>query len=299
AATPDGCPRRPAALVRPRRQLRLSVQPGTGPDGRVRPRLPSRVRLLRSLPALHGLRGGRGQIPAELRLRLVDFHRPRTDGAGGRSRRQRAQPQRRDRRGWGRLQRRILRDLLIVDRAGARWRTLVRRARDALVCVEPRAVPELAPDSQLARTAPRCRQCLRRAPELPLVLEVGPKTKPPGLVAPGGVVVWLRNLFSDLPDVRRLRPLGTFGDLVLHLLAFRDAAQPLHLDRGVVAEHVLAASVGGDEAVTLRVVEPLHGTCRHSRSAFRNRLPCRGASVPCSACNRPEEGIPRGATLRA
>src|SRR5207248_7324959 len=104
---------------------------------------------------------------------------------------------------------------------------------------------------------------------------------------------------SDLADVGRLRSLGALGDLVLHLLTFREAAKSLHLDGGVVDEHVLAATVGSDEAVTLRVVEPLHGTCRHSRSAFRNRLPCRGASVPCSACNRPEEGVPRGATLRA
>src|SRR3954447_5264483 len=81
---------------------------------------------------------------------------------------------------------------------------------------------------------------------------------------------------SDLPDVRGLRSLGALGDLVLHLLTFREAAESLHLDGGVVDEHVLAAAIRRDEAVALRVVEPLHGTCRHSGSAFRKRLPRRG-----------------------
>src|SRR5438105_1029576 len=279
AAAADGRPRGAVALLRPRWRLRLSIQPGTGPDGRLRSRLPSRVWLLRSLPALHGFRGRRGQVPAEHRLRFVDVHHPWTDGPGRRSRRQRAQPQRRDRRRRGRLQRWLLRELLLLDRAGARRRTLVRRARDALVCPEPRAVPELAPDPELARTAPRRRQHLRRPPELPLVPEIvagaegAEKTKPPGLLAPGGHVVWLRNLLSDLPDVRRLRPLGTLGDLVLHLLTFREAPEALHLDGGVVDEHVFAASVWSDEAVAFRVIEPLHGTCSHSGSAFRKRLP--------------------------
>src|SRR3954462_8174906 len=80
---------------------------------------------------------------------------------------------------------------------------------------------------------------------------------------------------SDLPDVRGLRSLGALGDLVLHLLTFREAAESLHLDGGVVDEHVLAAAIRRDEAVALRVVEPLHGTCRHSGSAFRKRLPRR------------------------
>src|SRR3954447_17346497 len=52
---------------------------------------------------------------------------------------------------------------------------------------------------------------------------------------------------AGLADVGRLRPLWPLGDLVLNLLAFREAAETFRLDRGVVDEHVLAAAVGRDE----------------------------------------------------
>src|SRR3954464_4843983 len=68
---------------------------------------------------------------------------------------------------------------------------------------------------------------------------------------------------AGLADVGRLRPLWPLGDLVLNLLAFRGAAETFRLDRGVVDEHVLAAAVGRDETESLRIVEPLHRTCRH------------------------------------
>src|SRR5207302_5653814 len=68
---------------------------------------------------------------------------------------------------------------------------------------------------------------------------------------------------TGLANVGRLRPLGAFGHLVLHLLPFGEASETLRLNRGVVDEHVLPASVGGDEAEALRIVEPLHRTGRH------------------------------------
>src|SRR3954462_11386137 len=68
---------------------------------------------------------------------------------------------------------------------------------------------------------------------------------------------------AGLADVGRLRPLWPLGALVLNLLAFREAAETFRLDRGGVDEHGLAAAVGRDETESLRIVEPLHRTCRH------------------------------------
>ena len=47
------------------------------------------------------------------------------------------------------------------------------------------------------------------------------------------------------------------------LLAFLQRLVAVHLDRGVVGEQILAAVIRRDEAETLGVVEPLHGTCSH------------------------------------
>src|SRR6266496_3503115 len=67
----------------------------------------------------------------------------------------------------------------------------------------------------------------------------------------------------SLADVGRLQALRPLHDLELHLLSFREAAEAVHLDRGVVAEDVLATVVLGDEAEALRVIEPLHDAGRH------------------------------------
>src|SRR5207237_9265935 len=81
-------------------------------------------------------------------------------------------------------------------------------------------------------------------------------------------------LFSALPDVRCLRALRSLRDLVLDLLTLGQAAEPLHLDRGVVDEDVLAAAIRRDEPVAFRVVEPLHSASRHP-SAFPLAAPVR------------------------
>ena len=52
-------------------------------------------------------------------------------------------------------------------------------------------------------------------------------------------------------------------NLVGYLLAFREAAHAGPLHRADMDEHVLPAIVRLDEAVTLRLVEPLHGTRWH------------------------------------
>src|SRR5438309_870496 len=71
---------------------------------------------------------------------------------------------------------------------------------------------------------------------------------------------------SDRADVLRLQALRALHDLELDLLAFRERAEPLRLDGGVVAEDVSAAVVLGDEAEALRIIEPLHGTGDHCSS---------------------------------
>src|ERR1700737_2733886 len=82
---------------------------------------------------------------------------------------------------------------------------------------------------------------------------------------------------GELANVCGRQAFGALGDLELDLLPLGEAAEALGLDGGMVAEHVLAATVLGDEAKPLRVVEPLHDTgCHHCflrrvRSGERNR----------------------------
>src|ERR671935_3114760 len=73
---------------------------------------------------------------------------------------------------------------------------------------------------------------------------------------------------GKLADVLGLQPLRTLHHFEFHLLAFRQRTEPLRLDGRVVAEDVLASAILGDEAIALRVVEPLHGTSRHSKQSF-------------------------------
>src|SRR4051794_23579768 len=68
---------------------------------------------------------------------------------------------------------------------------------------------------------------------------------------------------SELDDVRRLRAFRALAGLVLDLRVLRERLEALTGDIAVVDEEVLAALVGRDEAVALRVVEPLHGSCCH------------------------------------
>src|SRR3972149_10016140 len=70
-------------------------------------------------------------------------------------------------------------------------------------------------------------------------------------------------LLGDRGDVRRLRALPALARLELHPGALCEGLEAVALDAGVVDEHVLAAFVGRDEAVALRVVEPLHGSGCH------------------------------------
>ena len=65
-------------------------------------------------------------------------------------------------------------------------------------------------------------------------------------------------------DVLRLEPLGALRQVEHHFLTFRQGAEAVHLDGGVMAKDVFTAAVLHDETEALRVVEPLHGTGSHS-----------------------------------
>src|SRR5215212_1785487 len=75
-------------------------------------------------------------------------------------------------------------------------------------------------------------------------------------------------------DVLRLGALLPLGGLELDLRALGERLEAVACDRAVVDEQVLAALVGGDEPIALRVVEPLDGSGCHiqntSSTTFKN-----------------------------
>ena len=75
-------------------------------------------------------------------------------------------------------------------------------------------------------------------------------------------------LTSDLDDVFRRRTLGTLNDVELDALAFGEGAETATLDRRVMDEAILLATLRRDEAEALRVIEPLHGAGRASHTQY-------------------------------
>src|SRR5438105_507783 len=68
---------------------------------------------------------------------------------------------------------------------------------------------------------------------------------------------------DDDADGTCLRALRTILNFVLHLRPLGEALVPLAADRAVMDEDVLAPIILRDEAVTLVVAEPLHGSSCH------------------------------------
>src|SRR5919198_917630 len=106
--------------------------------------------------------------------------------------------------------------------------------------------------------APARAALVRTAVNRPLKRKPGTLERGPGF---RNALVVERSL--SLADAGRLEPLRPLHDVELDLLSLGEAAEPVHLDRSVVAEDVLTPVVLGDEAEALCVVEPLHGTSRH------------------------------------
>jgi hypothetical protein len=72
-----------------------------------------------------------------------------------------------------------------------------------------------------------------------------------------------RLVWSDRVDLLGLRALGPLAGGEVNPLVLLQAAESVSLDGGVVNENVGSAVVGGDEAVALVGVEPLHGALSH------------------------------------
>src|SRR5262249_33629062 len=76
----------------------------------------------------------------------------------------------------------------------------------------------------------------------------------------------------DERDVDRLGALGPLARLVLDLRTLRQRAEARSVDVGEVDEQVLATLVGVDETEPLGIVEPLHGSGRHSGTSRSRTL---------------------------
>src|SRR5262249_17783016 len=85
----------------------------------------------------------------------------------------------------------------------------------------------------------------------------------PALAGRGAPCITMRDDL-DGDDVRRLRALRPLAGLVLDLRVLGERLESLAGNVAVVDEEVLASLVRRDEAVALRVVEPLHGSCCHA-----------------------------------
>jgi len=72
----------------------------------------------------------------------------------------------------------------------------------------------------------------------------------------------------DALDVRRVEPFGASLDLELDFLSLGEGFEPVHHDRREVHKHVLAAFLF-NEAVALRIIEPLHFPSGHASCLLR------------------------------
>src|ERR671918_2610135 len=87
----------------------------------------------------------------------------------------------------------------------------------------------------------------------------------------GGAGTCGDRLSAERSDLGGLRTLLTLLDVERHALTLVEALVSVGLDRGVVHEHVRAATVGSEEAVALLAVEPLDGALCHSCSPRTGR----------------------------
>ena len=64
-------------------------------------------------------------------------------------------------------------------------------------------------------------------------------------------------------NIRCLQTLRALLGFETHLLILRQRLEAFGANLGEVSEQVVAAAVRRDESKSLRIVEPLHSTCRH------------------------------------
>lgn len=65
-------------------------------------------------------------------------------------------------------------------------------------------------------------------------------------------------------DIGRLLAFGALHHVELHLLAFLERFEPIHLDRAEVRKQIFSAVIWSDEPKAFCVVEPLDCTRRHT-----------------------------------
>src|SRR5205085_12569774 len=75
-------------------------------------------------------------------------------------------------------------------------------------------------------------------------------------------------LGRNLDDVGRLRTLRALCGLVLDLRALVQRLEAAACDAGVMHEEVSPCLIGSDEAVALRIVEPLDGSGCHENTSL-------------------------------
>jgi len=126
---------------------------------------------------------------------------------------------------------------------------------------------------------------------IPAARSSGSKKKPPSGVSS-------RSLSGGLTSTAdfRLTPCRAADHVVVDLVAFSQAVQAGLLNSRDMDEHVLAAGVRRDEAVTLRRVEKFHCPARHVALPRNNDCSSRAAIGPSGKQNPP--GVNRTSSMR-
>src|SRR5450432_2848272 len=102
--------------------------------------------------------------------------------------------------------------------------------------------------------------------------------------------------YSGSLDVGGLFALRTLRDFEGDFLAFLQRLESRHVDRGEMREEIFATAIGSNEAETLRVIEPLHGTCCHFCNSLRKIIGGR-MPAPCFILKDRKVRVPRPAGL--
>jgi hypothetical protein len=98
-------------------------------------------------------------------------------------------------------------------------------------------------------------------------------------------MVWSKEHDLDLYDISCLGALGRFDDVELHLLTFCKRLEAAVLNVAEMNEHV-SATFTGNEAKTLGIIEPLHGSGYHGELPPSMKLKM---TERCTTKNRKDE----------
>jgi hypothetical protein len=122
----------------------------------------------------------------------------------------------------------------------------------------------------------------RSAPDRFPQNQIAPKSKRPNLVRDWASINQRRGALAARSNVRGLQALRTLDGVELHFLPFRQGAEAIRLDCGVMTENILTPVVLGNETKALRLIEPLHSTSCHLSLFFFRFEPQKRGSSPAS-----------------